>query len=77
MDLLTTFQWKLLVAIAVTENVPNPLAQDFQRTYNLGAASSVSAALRTLEKKEFVIYQNNTYTLHDTLLMRWLQRLDI
>lgn len=74
-QLLTAFQWKLLVALAKSERVTNPLSQDFLNQNSLGAASSVSAALRTLEKKDFVIYENRYYTLHDTLLMRWLQRL--
>ncbi len=73
--LLTSFQWKLLVALAKEENVSNPMAQQFLGAYQLGAASSVSAALRMLERKEFVIYSNNQYTLHDTLMMRWLQGL--
>jgi AAA+ ATPase superfamily predicted ATPase len=73
--LLTSFQWKLLVAIARAENVENPTSQSFLAGQGLGAASSVSAALRMLEKKEFVIYVQDKYTLHDTLLMRWLQRI--
>lgn len=72
-QLLTAFQWKLLVTLARHEAVANPLSQDFLSQNSLGAASSVSAALRTLEKKDFVIYENNRYILHDTLLMRWLQ----
>lgn len=71
--LLTSFQWKLLVAMAKHENVTNPLSHEFLVQNNLGAASSVSAALKTLEKKDFIIYENGRYTLHDTLLMRWLQ----
>jgi uncharacterized protein len=72
-QLLTAFQWKLLVTLARHEAVANPLSQEFLSRNNLGAASSVSAALRTLEKKDFIIYEANGYTLHDTLLMRWLQ----
>ena len=73
--LLTSFQWKLLLALAREEQVANPMAQHFLLAHQLGAASSVSAALGMLEKKEFVIYVNGSYTLHDTLLMRWLQQL--
>lgn len=74
-QLLTAFQWKLLAALARTEGTENPLSQDFLRSNQLGAASSVSTALRTLMKKEFVIHDNGKFTLHDTLLMRWLQKL--
>jgi hypothetical protein len=51
------------------------MAQQFLNTHQLGAASSVSAALRMLEKKEFIIYNDKQYTLHETLMMRWLQGL--
>lgn len=74
-QLLTDFQWRTLKAIALQEIVPSPTAQEFIAKYNLGAASSVSTALQLLVKKEFVVYQNDHYRLHDTLLMRWLQQL--
>ena len=73
--LLTAYQWKVLVAVAKSEHVENPHAQRFIQQYELGAVSSVSTALKTLVKKEFVIFQDHHYTLHDTLLMRWLQGL--
>jgi hypothetical protein len=72
-QLFTAFQWKLLVSIAKAEKVENPLSQGFLNQYGLGAASSVSAALQALSRKEFVIQHAGKYTLHDTLLMRWLQ----
>lgn len=74
-QLFTAFQWKLLMAIARSEQVENPLSQDFLRMHVLGAASSVSSALQALMKKEFIIVDNGKYALHDTLLMRWLQTL--
>lgn len=73
--LLTSFQWKLLVALAKAETVENPMSHSFLIQFGLGAASSVNSALQALIKKEFVIYQDHQYTLHDTLLMRWLQGL--
>lgn len=74
-SLMSEFQWRLLVAIARAESVRNPMSKEFLSAHDLGAASSVRTALTALEKKEFVIRQNEQYTLHDTLLMRWLQRL--
>lgn len=74
-QLFTNFQWKLLIALAKTEETENPLSKKFLSQFDLGAASSVSSALKTLIKTEFVIYENNKYMLHDTLLMRWLQQL--
>lgn len=74
-QLLTDFQWKTLKAIAIAESVANPTSQEFLANHQLGAASSVSTALNTLVKKEFVVQQEGYYSLHDTLLMRWLQQL--
>ncbi|TRX59387.1 ATP-binding protein [Fulvivirga sp. M361] len=74
-QLFTHFQWKLLGALAKAETVENPLGQSFLQQYALGAASSVSTALKTLIKKEFIIQTGSNYTLHDTLLMRWLQQM--
>lgn len=74
-QLLTAFQWKVLVSIGKKEEVKNPLSQDFISQFQLGATSSVKTALESLIHKEFVIIQDGKYTLHDTLLMRWLQQL--
>jgi uncharacterized protein len=74
-QLFTNLQWKLLIAIAKEEKVENPMSQHFLTAHELGAASSVSAALQTLAKKEFIVYQDRYYTLHDTLLLRWLRHL--
>ncbi|MEX0967134.1 MAG: ATP-binding protein [Bacteroidia bacterium] len=72
--LLTSTQWNVLTAIAKDEPVRNPLSQDFLQRHRLGAASSVRTALEALVKKEMVIYWNDTYRVHDTLLCRWLQQ---
>ena len=72
--MLTSRQWQILKAIAIEENVPNPFSQSFIKKYDLGAASSVNAAIKALLDKEILIYWDESYTLHDTLLMRWMQR---
>jgi len=72
--LLTTFQWKLLSAIAKEEMITNPLSKEFIGKYELGAASSVSTALKKLVATELII-NNQGYELQDVLLMRWLQKL--
>ncbi len=74
-QLLTSFQWKLLISMAREEKVRNPLGKDFLGKHGLGAASSVDAALKALINKEFIIREEKDYKLHDTLLMRWLQQL--
>lgn len=75
LQLLTHTQWKVMKAIAQAEPLVNPTSKEFINTYQLGAASSVSTALKMLEKTETVIKENNAYYLHDVILARWLQRL--
>jgi len=74
-QLLTNLQWQLLTALAREEKVENPMSQQFLSAHGLGAASSVNAALHALARKEFIVSQDGKYTLHDTLLLRWLQQL--
>ncbi len=74
-QLFTNFQWKLIKAIASEEYVTNPMAKDFLGKYSLGAASSVSTALNMLVEKDFVLKEDNRYTIQDTLLMRYIQQL--
>lgn len=74
-SLFTSYQWKVLVAIAKAEYTKNPLSRSFIDAYDLGAASSVKTALKSLESREFVISDLQGLTIQDTLLMRWLQRL--
>lgn len=74
-QLLTSLQWKLLVALARDEKIENPYAQQFLNKHQLGAASSVRRALEMLKDKEMIIFYQQKYFIHDTLLMRWLQQL--
>ncbi len=71
--LLTDMQWKVLLAVAKEEPLESPLANKFINRNQLGAASSVSTALKMLLKKEFVIVDGDYYYVHDVLLARWLQ----
>lgn len=74
-SLFTSYQWKVLVAIAKAEYTKNPMSRSFIDAYDLGATSSVKTALKSLESREFVISDLQGLTIQDTLLMRWLQRL--
>ncbi|MBL7111161.1 MAG: hypothetical protein ISS19_04390 [Bacteroidales bacterium] len=73
--LLTNMQWKVLLAVAKEEPLVSPLANEFINRHQLGAASSVSTALKKLEKNELVIIDDDKYFVHDVLLARWLQKL--
>lgn len=77
LELLTDTQWRVLKAIALEEKVVAPQSQEFVQTYNLGAASSVATALKVLLTKGFVVQEKQRYQLHDTLLMRWIQSLQV
>ncbi|MEM9856679.1 MAG: ATP-binding protein [Bacteroidota bacterium] len=73
-QLFTEFQWKLLKAIALEQEIQSPNSKEFVSKHQLGAASSVSTALKTLVNKEFVVFDKDHYRIHDTLFMRWLQQ---
>jgi uncharacterized protein len=77
LELFTDTQWKVLKAIALEEKVQSPQSQEFVKIHNLGAASSVATALKVLLTKGFVVYEQQQYQLHDTLLMRWIQSLQL
>lgn len=72
-NLLTSVQWKVLKAIAKDEPASAVLSADFTNRHNLGAASSINTALKMLMDHELIIFEDNTYLIHDVLLARWLQ----
>jgi len=74
-NLLTHTQWSVLQAIAKEEPLQSPTANDFIKKYNLGAASTVSTALKKLLESEIVVKDEGKYLVHEVLLARWLQSL--
>lgn len=72
-NLLSSVQWKVLVALAKESPVSEPTKGSFLKKYNISSPSSMNTALRALEKKELIMRINNQYIVHDTLLMRWIQ----
>lgn len=73
-NVLTVSQYKLLKAIAIEITVSKPNSSSFLSKYTLGAASSVARSLEALENKDIILFENNSYSLNDIFLMRWLQR---
>ncbi len=73
--MLTKMQWRVLKAIAKEEPLKNPMGKEFVQNYGLGATSSVQAALKSLQKKEIIIREEDNYLVHDVILARWLQAL--
>lgn len=72
--ILTDHQWKLLQAIAKEQETNGIMSKEFIYKYKLGAASSVQTAVKSLEKKELIIKENNKYYLTDLLFAEWLRR---
>jgi AAA+ ATPase superfamily predicted ATPase len=72
--LLPKMQWKVLKAIAKERRVENPLSKDFLRAHDLGAASSVSTAIKSLEEKEMLAWEEGQYFVHDLIFSRWLEK---
>jgi hypothetical protein len=75
--LLTAKQWKLLIAIAKEEILYKPTASGFLQKYNLGSASSVKLAIRSVLDKRLVIstiiQDEEAFFIDDVFFMRYLQ----
>jgi uncharacterized protein len=72
LNLLTTMQYRVLKAIALNDGIDNPLSKEFISEYDLGAASSVSQAIKSLSDKEFVFFSKNRRRLNDVFLAQWI-----
>jgi AAA+ ATPase superfamily predicted ATPase len=72
LNLLTATQYRVLKAIALNNGIENPLSKEFLSMYELGAASSVSQAIKSLADKEFVFFSKNRYRLNDIFLGQWI-----
>ncbi len=74
LNILTTFQVKLLRAIAYEKWAENITSGAFITTHALGAASSVVTAIESLLDKELIIKVNNKYRVNDIFFAYWLIR---
>jgi hypothetical protein len=72
-SLLTPLQFRILRAVAINGGVQNPTSSEFLSTYELGAASSVSLAIKSLHDKEFIDVDNGVFLLNDMFLSFWLK----
>lgn len=71
--LLTSLQFRILRAIAINGGIQSPTSSDFLSLYDLGAASSVSLAVKSLQDKEFIDLEDGKYILNDLFLNFWLK----
>jgi uncharacterized protein len=65
LNLLTSTQFRVLKAIALNDGIGNPTSKEFLSKYELGAASSVSQAIKSLSDKEFIFFSGSRYHLND------------
>ena len=72
LNLLTSMQYRVLKAIALNDGIDNPTSKEFLSKYDLGAASSVSQAVKSLSDKEFVFLSKKRYRLNDVFLAQWI-----
>lgn len=70
----TENQFALLKAIAKEDCVAQPTAGKFIKEHKLSGASSVKAALKTLEEKELVYRKPEGYVVYDRFMDLWLKR---
>jgi hypothetical protein len=75
-SLLTTFQWKLLIAIAKEDKVMQPYANEFIQK-NRFTSTNIKRALPTMVDKGMIFYHSNIetpyYEVQDKMLKLWLK----
>jgi DNA-binding MarR family transcriptional regulator len=72
LNLLTSTQFRVLKAIAQNVGIDNPTSKEFISRYELGAASSVSQAIKSLSDKEFIFFSGSRYQLNDIFFSEWI-----
>jgi DNA-binding MarR family transcriptional regulator len=72
LNLLTSQQFRVLRAIALNNGIDAPTSKEFIARYNLGASSSASQSVKSLEDKEFIAYIDGKYRINDAFFMQWL-----
>ena len=76
MNLLTRFQIQLLRAIANERGAAGILSKGFLEKYNMGAASSVNTAVKSLLDKDFIYKKDEKYHMVDKFFEGWLRQAD-
>ncbi len=76
-NLLTEYQWKVLIAIAKEGNAKLITSKEFIANYKLGTPSSVHTAVKSLLNKEMIYKEQNYYFIYDVFLERWLESIPI
>ncbi len=70
-NLLSSFQWELLKAIALEGEVIKITSNDFILKYKLNSPSSVQRGIKSLIAKELITFEDKKYFLQDIFFSRW------
>jgi predicted transcriptional regulator len=73
-NLLTSNQYQLLRAIALEGGTHHPNSTEFIRKYQLGSASTINSALKTLVDKEMIYSESGRYKLYDVFQYQWFRK---
>ena len=73
LNLLTIIQYRILRAIALEGAVASPTAGSFLARYEIGAASTVSQAVESLARKEFIQNDSGQWSLQDKFFAQWIR----
>lgn len=73
-NLLSENQFQLLKALALEVKVEHPNASEFLKSHNLGSASTINSALKTLIEKELVYYESGHYQVYDVFQAQWFRK---
>lgn len=76
--LLSTQQWKLLVAIALAGRAYAPTSKDFLSKYKLGSSATVFKSIDSLLEKDMIYKEYDQegrvfYEVYDVFFERWIQ----
>lgn len=76
-NLLTSGQWRFLMALAKEGCLAKPTSSSFLARYRLGSSSSVMRMLNALIEKEMVLAERSVdgtvYRVYNVFLSRWLE----
>ena len=73
LNLLTLTQYRILRAIALEGVVESPTSGRFLAKHRLGAASTVSQAVESLTRKEFIQDESGRLSLQDKFFAQWIR----
>lgn len=72
---VTVLQWNILKAIAKEGGIRSITSMSFINKYGLTAPSSVSTAVKILQEKELIYFENGIYYVYDLFFSKWLEKL--